>query len=64
MKMCLLMSYWSVQTKTFSFYFQVSNIFEDNIKTAARRSKPKLRGLFEDGIQIDPKVYGKHVSIC
>lgn len=53
---------WLISTnlKFFFFYFQVPNVFEDNTKTAARGSKLKPRGLFKDGIQINPEVYGKH----
>ena len=56
---------WLMSTLTirFSFCFVVSHIFEDNIKTAARRCKLKPRRVFKDGIQINPEVYGKHVSI-
>ena len=53
----------STLTIRFSFHFLVPNIFEDNIKAAARRSKLKLSRLFKDGIQINPEVYGKDVSI-
>lgn len=53
----------STSTIRFSFYFLVSNIFEDNIKAAARRSKFEPRRVFKDGIQINPEVYGKHTSI-
>jgi len=48
----------STSTIRFSFYFLVSNIFEDNIKAAARRSKLEPGRVFKDGIQINPEVYG------